>query len=160
MSLNQGRRGVANPALSKHVPSRNGVGTGRCAVESAITARLRKPESGPAIEGDHLGDGCLPARQLGLRKPVKTNGLVFHHGRPCDCWITSATVPVIDTWPPRFPSPTTDRPPSSRTRHGSQPCPEGTFFHSPGFVRSTTLGCEDNPIGSSLKGMASCMPPG
>jgi hypothetical protein len=42
----------------------------------------------------------------------------------------------------------------------SERCPEGTFFHSPGVVRSTTLGCEDNPIGSSLKGMASGMPPG
>jgi hypothetical protein len=41
----------------------------------------------------------------------------------------------------------------------SERCPEGTFFQSPGFVRSTTLGCEDNPIGSSLKGMASGMPP-
>lgn len=72
MSLNQGRRGVANPGLSKRVPSRNGVGTGRCAVESAITARLRKPEPGPAIDGDHLGDGCLPARRLERRRCYDT----------------------------------------------------------------------------------------
>ena len=30
---------------------------------------------------------------------------------------------------------------SSRERHPSRPCPEGTFLDSPGFVRSTTLGC-------------------
>ena len=26
--------------------------------------------------------------------------------------------------------------------HPAKPCPEGTFLDSPGFVRSTTLGCE------------------
>jgi len=35
-------------------------------------------------------------------------------------------------------------PPSSHERHPSKPCPEGTFFHSPGFVRSTTLGDRTN----------------
>ena len=35
-------------------------------------------------------------------------------------------------------------PPSSLERHPSKPCPEGTFFHCPGFVRSTTLGDRTN----------------
>jgi len=34
---------------------------------------------------------------------------------------------------------TTDSPPSSRTKHGFQPCPEGTFFHSPGFAAPATI---------------------
>jgi hypothetical protein len=29
-----------------------------------------------------------------------------------------------------------------REHHPAKPCPEGTFLDSPGFVRSTTLGCE------------------
>ena len=28
-----------------------------------------------------------------------------------------------------------------REHHPAKPCPEGTFLDSPGFVRSTTLGC-------------------
>ena len=30
----------------------------------------------------------------------------------------------------------------NRAHHPAKPCPEGTFLDSPGFVRSTTLGCE------------------
>ena len=47
-------------------------------------------------------------------------------------------------------------PPSSHEQHPSQPCPEGTFFHSPGFVRSTTLGYGPvtiiSPEGAGLTG--------
>ena len=35
-------------------------------------------------------------------------------------------------------------PPSFHEQHPSKPCPEGTFFHCPGFVRSTTLGDRTN----------------
>jgi hypothetical protein len=30
----------------------------------------------------------------------------------------------------------------NQEHHPAKPCPEGTFLDSPGFVRSTTLGCE------------------
>ena len=46
---------------------------------------------------------------------------------------------------------------SSRERHPSRPCPEGTFLDSPGFVRSTTLGCgpvqKISPEGAGLIGV-------
>jgi hypothetical protein len=47
---------------------------------------------------------------------------------------------------------------SARERHPSRPCPEGTFFDSPGFVRSTTLGSGSvqriSPEGASLIGVS------
>jgi hypothetical protein len=47
-------------------------------------------------------------------------------------------------------------PPSFHEQHPSKPCPEGTFFHSPGFVRSTTLGTGQtdriSPEGAGLTG--------
>ena len=41
--------------------------------------------------------------------------------------------------PSRAPSMTTDSPPSSRTLHGFQPCPEGTFSHGLVFAAPATI---------------------
>jgi len=45
-----------------------------------------------------------------------------------------------------------------REHHPAKPCPEGTFLDSPGFVRSTTLGCvaiiHFSPEGAGLTGGA------
>ena len=46
----------------------------------------------------------------------------------------------------------------NQEHHPAKPCPEGTFLDSPGFVRSTTLGCvaimHFSPEGAGLTGAA------
>jgi hypothetical protein len=47
---------------------------------------------------------------------------------------------------------------SASERHASRPCPEGTFLDSPGFERSSTLGCVPvqtiSPEGAGLNGVS------